>query len=74
MQAVLLNPPKEFNRGVVKVLYANQVETKPPLFVLFVNSSKHLHFSYRRYLENKIREAFDFEGTPIVFKLKEKSE
>ena len=46
-------------------MYITQASTKPPTFVLFVNDPELLHFSYKRYIENKIREAFGFEGTPI---------
>ena len=54
----------------LKIRYATQAETNPPTFVFFVNDAKLLHFSYQRYLENKLREAFGFVGTPIrlVFK------
>ncbi len=64
-EAILLNPPKEFHQKRIKVYYATQVKTKCPTFVLFVNDTNCLHFSYYRYLENKLRERFDFEGTPI---------
>ncbi len=64
-EATLLNPPKEHNRKVVKIYYATQVKTKCPTFVLFVNQPDAMHFSYHRYLENRIRERFDFEGTPV---------
>ena len=57
----------------LKILYAAQVSVAPPTIVLFVNDPKLLHFSYRRYLENRLREAFVFEGTPIriIARLKE---
>ena len=64
-EAMLLNPPKEHNHKVLKVDYATQVKTKCPTFVLFVNQTDAIHFSYYRYLENRLRERFDFEGTPI---------
>ncbi|MFW5889232.1 MAG: ribosome biogenesis GTPase Der [Bacillota bacterium] len=63
--AMLLNPPKQHKQKVLKVYYATQVKTKCPTFVLFVNDINCLHFSYYRYLENKLRENFDFFGTPI---------
>lgn len=72
LKAVMVVPPVEFNNGILKVYYANQVAIKPPLIVIFVNNSKYLHFSYQRYLENKLRESFDFEGTPIKIKFREK--
>jgi GTP-binding protein len=64
--AVLANPPTSKGKNV-KVLYMTQVSTKPPTFVLFVNEPELVHFSWMRYLENRIREAFGFEGTPIHF-------
>ncbi|MDA3931930.1 MAG: ribosome biogenesis GTPase Der [Tenericutes bacterium] len=63
--AMILNPPKMRKQKLLKVYYATQVKTKCPTFVLFVNDTKILHFSYYRYLENKLREQFDFFGTPI---------
>ncbi|MDR3349030.1 MAG: ribosome biogenesis GTPase Der [Acidaminococcales bacterium] len=63
--AVSTNPPPS-ERGVkLKILYATQVKTKPPTFVFFVNDPAIMHFSYQRFLENKLRDAFGFEGTPI---------
>lgn len=64
-EAVLLNPPKEHNHKQIKIYYATQVKERCPTFVLFVNYTDAMHFSYHRYLENRIRERFDFEGTPI---------
>ncbi len=49
----------------LKIFYMTQVDVNPPTFALFVNDSKLMHFSYMRYLENKLRENFDFSGTPI---------
>jgi GTP-binding protein len=49
----------------LKILYATQAEVNPPTFVFFVNDAKLVHFSYRRYLEGKLRQAFDFAGTPL---------
>ena len=63
--AQIVNPTPEFNGGRLKIYFANQVAIKPPTFVLFVNNPNFLHFSYQRYLENRIRTAFEFEGTPI---------
>ncbi|MDD4065436.1 MAG: ribosome biogenesis GTPase Der [Bacilli bacterium] len=65
MDAQQLNPAPAFNGDRIKIKYANQVAIKPPTFVLFVNNPIYLHFSYKRYLENRIRESFGFEGTPI---------
>lgn len=58
----------------LKVLYATQAEVNPPTFVFFVNDAKLIHFSYQRYLENKLREAFGFAGTPLRLILKTKGE
>jgi len=64
-EAIIITPPNEHNQKRVKVYYATQVKTKCPTFVLFVNDTNALHFSYYRYLENRLRENFDFFGTPI---------
>jgi GTP-binding protein len=63
------NRPRSRNKQL-KVFYATQAEVNPPTFVLFTNDAKLVHFSYRRYLENKLRQAFGFNGTPLrlVFK------
>ena len=65
VDAQLMNPTTTFNGGGLKIFYANQVAVCPPTFVLFSNDPQYLHFSYKRYLENRLREAFGFEGTPI---------
>ena len=65
VDAQLMNPKTTFNDGRLKIFYANQVAVCPPTFVLFSNDPQYLHFSYKRYLENRLREAFGFEGTPI---------
>ncbi len=65
LDAFAYNPTPDFNGGRLKIFYANQVSTNPPLIVLFVNDPNYMHFSYKRYLENKLRERIDFEGTPI---------
>ncbi|WP_440895741.1 ribosome biogenesis GTPase Der [Amphibacillus sp. Q70] len=65
MDAVALNPTPTINGRRLKILYATQVAVKPPTFVVFVNDPELMHFSYQRFLENRIREAFGFEGTPI---------
>jgi len=67
------NPPRKGNKQL-KVLHATQAEVAPPTFVFFVNDSKLLHFSYRRYLENKIRDSFDFTGTPLRMVFKNRGE
>ena len=60
-----MNPAKPHNGKQMRIYYASQVSVEPPTFVLFVNDPELLHFSYKSYIENKIREAFDFTGTPI---------
>ena len=65
MDSVAMNPPSQFNNGVAKFYYATQVSIEPPTFVIFVNDENYVHFSYARYLENRLRTVFDFEGTPI---------
>ncbi len=63
--SMILNPPKEHNQKIIRVYYATQVNVKCPTFVLFVNDTECMHFSYKRYLENRLRERFDFLGTPL---------
>ncbi|MGA9228487.1 MAG: ribosome biogenesis GTPase Der [Mesobacillus sp.] len=65
MDAVAMNPTPSDKGKRLKIYYATQVSTKPPTFVVFVNEPELLHFSYERFLENRIRDAFDFTGTPI---------
>ena len=69
-QAVAGHSPPRKGRKQLKVLHATQADVNPPTFVLFVNDAKLVHFSYRRYLENKLRQSFGFTGTPLrlVFK------
>ena len=57
---------------VIRIYYATQYETRPPRIALIMNNPKGLHFTYRRYLTNKLREAFDFEGVPLLFKARKK--
>lgn len=72
--AVLLNQPPSYKGKRLKIYFVNQCGTQPPKFNFNVNSKNLIHFSYERYLENKIRESFDFDGTPIVLQFKNKSE
>jgi GTP-binding protein len=72
--AVLLKQPPSYKGKRLKIYFVSQKGTVPPKFVLNVNSNTLVHFSYERYLENKIRESFDFEGTPIVFEFKNRGE
>mgnify|MGYP002621613054 CR=1 FL=1 len=70
--AILLNQPPMFNGNRLRLSYATQSDVEPPTIVLFVNNETHMHFSYLRYLENKVRQTFDFSGTPIKFVLRKK--
>lgn len=70
--AQLMNQAPIFNQGRLKVYYSSQVAINPPTFVFFVNDVKYMHFSYQRYLENQIRSAIDFEGTPIKIILRKR--
>lgn len=72
--AILGHEPPSHNGARVKIKYITQASTNPPTFVLFVNDSKLINFSYKRYLENKLRERVDFSGTPIVLNIKGKGE
>lgn len=65
MDALAMNPAPRVNNKRLKVFYMTQVAVGPPTFVVFVNDTDLLHFSYRRFLENQLRENFDFRGTPI---------
>lgn len=72
--AVAMNPTPSDKGKRLKILYVTQVKIKPPTFVIFVNDPEIMHFSYQRYLENKLREAFGFEGTPIKMIIRGKDE
>lgn len=72
IDAFQMNPPKSHQGGVLKAYYATQVATKPPTFVLFVNNTEWLHFSYKRYLVNQLRQAFGFEGSPLHINLRKR--
>ena len=74
MEAVALQQPPSDKGKRLKIYYVTQVSVKPPTFVLFVNDKELMHFSYQRYLENKIREAFGFRGTSIKFFVRERKE
>ena len=69
-EAQVMNQAPDFNGGRLKIYYATQVLTCPPTITLSVNEPDFLHFSYQRYLENRLRETFNFDGTPIKFSLK----
>ena len=72
--ACAINPPPTDKGRQLKIYFVTQVKIKPPTFVLFVNNPEIMHFSYQRYLENKLREAFGFEGTPIQMIIRAKNE
>lgn len=72
MDAVTITPPPSQNGKRLKIKYMTQASTNPPTFILFVNDSTLLHYSYERYLENQIRNAVDFSGTPIVLVARDK--
>ena len=65
MDAQMMNPPKPHNGKQLRIYYASQVSVAPPNILIFVNEPELFHFSYKRYLENKLREAFGFVGSPI---------
>ena len=71
--AQIMNEAPDFNGGRLKIFYGSQVDVAPPCIVLFVNNPDFMHFSYKRYIENRLRETFNFEGTPIRFSLKRRS-
>ena len=70
--AQIMNPAPLFEGGRLRIYFANQVDARPPTFVLFVNRPKYAHFSYMRYIENRLRESFSFDGTPIKIILRER--
>ena len=73
-EAVAMQQPPSDKGKRLKIFYMTQVAVKPPTFVIFVNDKELMHFSYTRYLENKIRDAFDFGGTPLRFIVRERGE
>ena len=72
--AQMMNQSPDFNGGRVKILYGSQVGICPPTIVLFVNDKNYMHFSYLRYIENRLRDSFNFDGTPINLVLKARKE
>ncbi len=73
-EAVAMNQPPTDKGKRLRLYYITQVSVKPPTFVIFVNDKELMHFSYTRYIENKIREAFLFRGTPLKFIIRERKE
>lgn len=73
-EAVAMQQPPSDKGKRLRLYYITQVSVKPPTFVIFVNDKELMHFSYTRYIENKIREAFGFRGTPLKFIIRERKE
>jgi len=73
-EAVLMNQPATVKGKRLKIFYGTQVAVNPPKFLIFVNDREIVHFSYERYIENKIREGFEYKGTPIVIEFRNRSE
>ena len=73
MDAYELNPPPSYKGKRLKIYFSNQTGNKPPKFTLRVNNKGLVHFSYERYLENKLRDSFELEGTPIILQFKNKN-
>jgi GTP-binding protein len=73
-RAVMMKEPPVVGTKRLKIYYATQTGTKPPTFVFFVNDPSTIHFSYERYLENQLRESFDFSGTGIKMEFRERKE
>ena len=73
-EAVELHEPPSYKGKRLKIYFVNEEEARPPKFVFYVNDKGLVHFSYQRYLENKLRENFSLEGTPVIFKFKNRSE
>lgn len=73
-EAVALQQPPTDKGKRLKLYYITQVAVKPPTFVIFVNDKELMHFSYTRYIENKVRDAFGFKGTPLKFIIRERKE
>ncbi|MDP3058234.1 MAG: hypothetical protein Q8N36_02105, partial [bacterium] len=72
-QATIMTPPPAERGKRLKISYSTQVQVKPPTFVLFVNNPELMHFSYLRFLENKIRDVYEFKGTSIKIICRKKS-
>lgn len=72
--AILYNPPPTDKGERLKIFYITQVAVRPPKFIIYVNKSSLMHFSYIRYIENQIRENFHFTGVPLIFELRERGD
>ena len=73
-EAVAMQQPPSDKGRRLKIFYMTQISVKPPTFVVFVNDKKLMHYSYTRYIENQIRNAFGFRGTPLRFIIRERKE
>jgi len=71
-EAMAINQPPSDKGKQLKIYYITQVSVKPPTFVLFVNHKELMHFSYKRFVENQLRQAFGFQGTPLHFIIRER--
>ena len=74
LDCVRANEPPSVNGKRLKIKYATQMSVNPPTFILFVNETALMHFSYKRYLENSLRKAYDFSGTPIKITVRENND
>ena len=74
LDAISMNPPSSIRGKRLKLYYVTQVKAAPPTFVLFINNEDLLKDNYVKYLENKLREAFGFKGSPIKISAREKGE
>ena len=73
-EATAMKQPPSDKGKRLRLYYITQVAVKPPTFVIFVNDKQLMHFSYTRYIENKIRDTFGFKGTPLHFIIRERKE
>jgi GTP-binding protein len=71
--AVVMHPAPQHKGRQLKIYYATMTGVAPPTILFFINDVKLLHFSYERYLENRLRESFAFQGTPLIFRWKGKA-
>ena len=72
--AVSINPPPMHKGRRLKIMYMTQVDIQPPTFIIFVNDPELMHFSYLRFIENRLRESFGFEGTPLKLIVRSREE
>lgn len=71
-QVVSKHPPSGTKRVFPRIYYVTQVDVSPPFFIFFVNDAKAFHFSYRRYIENRLREVFGFKGTAMKVEFRQR--